>query len=90
MKWNSGVNSQREIVASLKEYAFTMMINTDSESDHFYWKGQYIAYCNVLYMIEQKLEETRKRIDNEVENLTAEQGKKLLNAIFGKDGDIRD
>jgi len=81
------MNSQREIIFNLKEYAFTMMNNADSKSDHFYWKGKYVAYCNVLYMIEEKLEETRKRIDVGVENLNVEQQKKLLDAIFGKDGD---
>lgn len=82
------MNSQREIVASLKEYAFTMMINTDLESEHFFWKGQFLAYSNVLDMIKLKeLIETRKRIDDDVKNLNVEQQKKLLNAIFGKDDD---
>jgi len=84
------MNSQREIIFNLKEYAFTMMNNADSKSDHFYWKGKYVAYCNVLYMIDERLEETRKRIDVGVENLNVEQQKKLLDAIFGKDGDIDD
>ena len=64
-----------------------MMNNADSKSDHFYWKGKYVAYCNVLYMIDERLEETRKLIDVGVENLNVEQQKKLLDAIFGKDGD---
>jgi len=85
------MNSQREKVDSLKEYAFIMMNNTDSESDHFYWKGQYLAYCNVLYMIDQKIEETHKRIDEEIENLNVKQQKKLLDAIFHRyNDDIRD
>jgi len=66
------------------------MNNSEFASEHFFWKGQYLAYCNVLDMIDEKIDQTRKRIDEEVENLTVEQQKKLLNAIFDSKRELID
>jgi len=81
---------ERKIIAELMDYAFETMNSTNSTSEHFFWKGQYLAYSNVLNMIDEKMKETIKRIDEEVENLTVEQQKKLLNAIFDSKRELID
>jgi len=78
---------ERKIIAELKDYAFETMNNTDSETEHFFWKGQYLAYSNVLDMVDEKIKETRKQIDEGVKNMTQEQAKKLLDAIFNFEGE---
>ena len=81
---------ERKIIAELMDYAFVTMNNTDFASEHFFWKGQYLAYSNVLNMIDEKIKETREMIDEGVKNLTQEQAKKLLDAIFDSKRELID
>ena len=81
---------ERQIIAELRDYAFVTMNNTDFASEHFFWKGQYLAYSNVLDMIDEKINETRKRVDEGVKNMTEEQAKKLLDAIFDSKRELID
>lgn len=80
----------RKIIADLKDYAFETMNNSDFASEHFFWKGQYLAYSNVLEMMDERLEELKAVNDEYVKNMTQEEAKKLLSAIFNSKRELID
>jgi len=85
---------ERKTIVDLKDYAFEIMNNTNSATEHFFWKGQYLAYSNVLDIIDEKIEETRDMAQEDEWVKMAQEdewvkkrvrAKKLLDAIFRAD-----
>lgn len=81
---------ERKIIADLKGYAFETMNNTDFASEHFFWKGQYLAYSNVLDMIDERISQTKAGIEETVKDMNPEQAKKLLDAILDYERELMD